>query len=215
MPHDSRPLKVVLASGSPRRKDLLSRLGALFEIDPRSSAERPPNPGEDPAAYALALGRYKASEGARRQPTALVIGADTVVTVAGLVLGKPRDEDHALEMLRLLRGRRHQVITGVSVCSGPDCRSDVVTSEVSMKWSADVVLRDYVLTGEPMDKAGGYALQGIGGQFVDGVSGCYNNVVGLPLCLTSSLAADYGVALYIPEGADPHSPNLLPGTRPS
>jgi septum formation protein len=202
----------VLASGSPRRNELLARLGLPFEIDPGDVAEWPPTPGEDPAAYALSLARYKALEGARRHPTALVVGADTVVTVADLVLGKPRDDDHALEMLQLLRGRRHQVITGVSVCAGPDCQSDVVKSEVSMKWSADEELRAYVMSGEPRDKAGGYAVQGLGGQLIDGVSGCYNNVVGLPLCLTSSLLSAWGVAVHIPEGSDQHSPHMLPRT---
>src|SRR5579872_3652416 len=101
MPDDSRPPQLVLASGSPRREELLERLDVTFTVDPANVAERAPVPGEDPAGYALALAQHKASTGARRHPQAVVVGADTVVTIAGLILGKPSDEEHALELLQL------------------------------------------------------------------------------------------------------------------
>ncbi len=211
----SRPPTLVLASGSPRRKELLGRLDIAFSIDPADVVERPPVSGEDPAAYALALAHHKASAGARRHPHAVVLGADTVVTICGLILGKPSDEQHALEMLRRLRGRGHHVITAVAVCSGLDCTSDAVTSGVWMKRATDDELRAYVATGEPMDKAGAYALQGLGGQLVERISGCYNNVVGLPLCLTSNLIREWSIDVPFLESKDPHLPLSSPHGVPS
>jgi septum formation protein len=206
MSHDSRPRHLVLASGSPRRQELLRRLGVPFVVDPGDLVERRPNPGEDPGAYALSLAEQKASAGAQRDPNALVVGADTVVTIDGLILGKPRDQDHALETLQCLRGRCHRVITAVAVCTGSTCRSDALSSEVWMKSLSIDDLRTYVLTGEPMDKAGAYALQGLGGGLVENISGCYNNVVGLPLCVTGHLLTDFGYTLDLADEADLHVP---------
>jgi septum formation protein len=185
---------------------LLIRLGVPFIVDPADTVERVPRPGEDPAAYALAIARRKADDGFRRHPDATVLAADTVVTVDGLVLGKPRDEQHALEMLQLLRGRCHHVITAVTIRCGVIDRGDTIRSEVCMEWVNDGDLLTYIATGEPMDKAGSYALQGRGGRLVANISGCYNNIVGLPLCLSSQLLVACGVLVEIPEKIDVHSP---------
>lgn len=206
MSDDSRSPTLVLASGSPRRSELLGRLDVAFAVDPEQVVERPPNPGEVPASYALALARHKASAGARRNPGTIVLGADTVVTISGLILGKPRDGKHALEMLRHLRGVCHQVITAVALCQDARFESDAVVSEVWMKHASETQLRAYVASGEPMDKAGAYAVQGLGAQLVDRVSGCYNNVVGLPLCLTAHLMRKSGFDIRAAESVDPHLP---------
>jgi septum formation protein len=205
MPDDSRPPDIVLASGSPRRKELLERLCVSFVVDPGDVAERSPDPGDDPAEFALELAQVKAAAGARSHPDSLVIGADTVVTIDDLILGKPHDVDHALEMLQQLRAASHRVVTAVAVCVGPACRRAAVTSDVWMKRATDEELRAYIATGEPMDKAGGYGLQGLGGQLVERVVGCYNNVVGLPLCLTSRLMTERGFEIKMPDGVDPHT----------
>jgi septum formation protein len=206
MPHDPRPTSIVLASGSPRRRELLGRLGVPFVVDPGDIIEPEPRSGEDPAAYALALARQKASHGVQRHPDVIVLGADTVVTIDGIILGKPRDGDHALEMLQRLRGRCHHVITAVAICRGATERSDTVVSEVWMHWVSDRDLRAYTASGEPMDKAGSYALQGLGGRLVESIAGCYNNIVGLPLCLSARLLAGCDVLVEVPEEIDLHSP---------
>ncbi len=182
---------MILASSSPRRKHLIARLDVPFEIEPATAPERAPNAAEDPASYALSVARDKASEVAARHPERVVVAADTVVAIEGAILGKPRDEDHAISMLRLLNGREHDVFTAVVVRRGPDERFGSVRSTVRMKASTVAEVAAYVRTGEPMDKAGSYALQGQGAALVESFIGCYNNIVGLPLCLTSTLLGDY------------------------
>jgi septum formation protein len=178
---------LILASGSPRRRELLARLGVDFEVVPSQVEEREPIPGEDSSAYALALAGEKAEAVARERPDDVVLAADTVVTLGGHILGKPQDEADALRMLGLLRGKRHAVVTAVAVCCGGTVRAGTVSATVAMKRFSDAEARRYVATGEPMDKAGSYAVQGKGGALVDAVEGCYNTVVGLPLCLTTDL----------------------------
>lgn len=184
---------LLLASTSPRRRELLATVGVTFVVQPSGVDERDPEVGEDPVTYALSLAREKAGAVSAACPDDWVLAADTVVAVGGQILNKPADEADAMRMLRLLSGRRHEVTTGV-VLERPGTRYDGwVTSPVVMPEIPEDEMRRYVETGEPMDKAGGYAVQGIGGQYVQSVEGCYNAVVGLPLCLVSQLLAEAGL----------------------
>jgi septum formation protein len=184
---------MLLASGSPRRRDLLGRLGIAFEVAPSLVQERAPHLGEAAPAYAVSLASAKATDVALRRPGHVVIGADTVVVVDNRILGKPRDREDAFRMLECLAGRTHFVITAVSVRCGEAVHSGSVAAEVRMRPYSIQEITAYVDSGEPMDKAGGYALQGTGGRFVEAVSGCRETVIGLPLCLVQDLLRPCGV----------------------
>jgi septum formation protein len=184
---------LVLASGSPRRRELLARLGVLYDVVPSQVEEREPRPGEDPSDYALTLAQQKVDAVARVRPDDVVLAADTVVALDGHILGKPVDEADAWRILRLLRGKRHIVFTGVAVRCGETEKMGIVAATVSMRDFSDTDAQRYVATGEPMDKAGAYAVQGKGGRLVEEVDGCYNAVVGLPLCLTATLLRACGI----------------------
>lgn len=158
-------------------------------------------PGEDPAAYARLLARQKAEDVASRHPGRIVLGADTVVTVDGLSLAKPADASDAVRMLRVLRGRTHTVVTGVALCGRGKDGGGAVAARVSMRQYSDDEIERYVATGEPMDKAGAYAVQGLGGALVERVVGCYPTVVGLPLCLTMALLRHCGLGTCVIPGA--------------
>jgi septum formation protein len=186
---DSTSSPLILASGSPRRRELLLHLGIPFQIDP-SDIDESPIPGLSPAELVHALARAKARDVAHRRPEAVVIGADTLVDLDGWALAKPRDPDDALRMLRLLAGRAHQVHTGVAVYRGSLVGSCVVSSTVSMRPSSDEILAAYVAGGEPMDKAGAYAVQGEGAALIDRVEGSYLAVIGLPLLALRDLLRD-------------------------
>jgi septum formation protein len=184
---------VLLASGSPRRRDLLRRLGIAFEVAPSLVEERAPHPGEAASAYAVSLAANKAADVSLRRPGHTVIGADTVVVVDDRILGKPRDHGDAFRMLESLAGKTHCVVTGVSVRCGETVHSGSVAAEVRMRPFSGKEIAEYVDSGEPMDKAGGYALQGIGGRLVETVSGCRETVIGLPLCLVQDLLRTCGL----------------------
>jgi septum formation protein len=186
-------MSLVLASTSPRRRELLSRLGIPFEVRPSGVEERDPSPGEDPARYALSLAREKAAAASRSFPGDWVLAADTVVAVEGQILNKPEDEADAVRMLRLLSDRRHEVTSAVVIQRDGTRHDGWVTSPVVMPFIPEDEMRRYVATGEPMDKAGGYAVQGIGGRYVQRVEGCFNAVVGLPLCLVEDLLEAAGL----------------------
>lgn len=186
-------MTLILASTSPRRIELLSRLHLPYSVEPSGVLERDSEPGEGPAEYSLALATQKAGAVASRRPADVVLAADTVVAVDSQILGKPADEADALRMLRLLRGRTHTVVTGVVVAHGGQREFGVVSARVRILNASDEDLRAYIATGEPMDKAGSYAVQGIGGRLVGDVTGCYNAVVGLPLALTAELLQHFGV----------------------
>ena len=175
--------KIILASQSPRRRYLLERAGLKFKVVPSTLDEAAvvrPDPAETVQALALA----KAGEIADRHPESWVIGADTVVVVEGRVLGKPATRAEAAEMLRRLSGRTHQVLTGWCVIrrAGGVCHADTVRTDVVFKELSADEIRWYIQTGEPFDKAGAYAIQGIGTFLVRRISGSYTNVVGLPVC---------------------------------
>ena len=171
---------LALASASPRRAALLRQVGAAFTVvDP--GPDRPwPDPAE-PRHGVRALALHKANRVAARCPGSVVIAADTVVVVRGKRLGKPRDREQALEMLRLLHGRTHEVWTGLAVLRGGERRTATECTKVQLARLEPRELEAYVETGEPLDKAGGYAIQGVAAQFVKRIEGDYSNVVGLPL----------------------------------
>ena len=185
-------MKLVLASSSPRRRELLDRLGLEFEVAP-SDIDESRHPDESPGTYVerLAIGKASAAAG----PDRLVIGADTAVVHEGRVLGKPTHPEEARSMLRRLQGDRHEVFTGVAVAAwddGPVLASEVDVTEVAMLSMTDDEIADYVDSGEPMDKAGAYALQGVGGMFISSVSGSPFTVIGLPIHLLPRLATHFG-----------------------
>jgi len=186
-------LPLVLASASPRRRELLARAGLRFEVRP-SGVDESALPGEAPRALAERLAREKALDVARAlgpQPAHLVLGADTIVVLEGEVLGKPRDPEHAVTLLRRLLGRSHRVITGVALVESAELRVRAlsVESRVTMRAAEEPEVRAYVATGEPLDKAGAYAAQGEGRRFVLGIEGSESNVIGLPLEETLALLA--------------------------
>ena len=181
---------LVLASASPRRQELLRSAGISFEVQP---ADIPENalPGEAAKDCAERLARDKALAVARRRPHDFVLGADTVVVVDGQLLGKPTDAADAARMLRLLSGREHQVITGVClVVSGqPTVASETTVVTVSEITEKDIA--DYVASGEPMDKAGAYAIQGLASRWIPRIEGDYSNVVGLPVALVLRMLREH------------------------
>jgi len=188
---------LVLASASPRRSEILTEAAIPFEIQ-ISSVEELMRAGEPPADLAERLAREKSLAVSGRLPEAParpVLGADTIVVVGEDVLGKPRDEEHAVELLMRLVGTTHRVMTGVAVSwtDGRGAFSRVVTSRVEMRPARRDELVDYVAVGESLDKAGGYALQGEGRRFILGVEGSRTNVIGLPLEETVELLAEAGV----------------------
>jgi len=177
-------IPLLLASASPRRRDLLASVQIPFEIEVPQTDETA-WPGEDAYALTRRLAEEKARAVHARRPRAegLVLAADTAVVIDGQALGKPRDTDHAVSMLRRLRGRDHLVLTGFCLLDQATGRCDSAVAETRV-WFRDLddgEIRGYVATGEPMDKAGAYACQGIGAFLIARVEGSYTNVVGLPL----------------------------------
>jgi septum formation protein len=173
---------VILASTSPRRRELLTLAGIAFTVVPSPADEPAPDAGELPAAYAARMARLKAAAVARAHPEAVVIGADSVVAVGDVILGKPRDAAEAKRMLTLLSGRVHQVVTGCALFGlGEQPEIFTVSTDVAMTPLSEAAIDAYVATGEPMDKAGAYAIQGRAAAFVTEIHGSYTNVVGLPL----------------------------------
>jgi septum formation protein len=190
-------MALVLASASPRRRELLQNAGIPFIIQPSKISELP-REGEAPQACAERLAREKALDVFRQRPQDFVLGADTIVIVDGQILGKPRDSGNAARMLRLLSGRTHQVTTGVCLIS-PDRKGKNSTSDtrsettlVTMSELSDEDIRSYVATGEPLDKAGAYAIQGIASRWISQIEGDYFNVVGLPVSLVYRMLRENG-----------------------
>jgi len=190
---------LVLASGSPRRRDLLSRLELSFATVP-ADIEEIARPGESPRKLAERLAREKAEAVATRigrTPRRVVLGSDTIVVIGEEVLGKPDDPEHALALLRKLTGRTHTVMTGIAVVESDTgrTRSRVVESRVTLRRAEEAELRDYVASGEALDKAGAYAVQGEGRRFITGIEGSETNVIGLPLEETRAMLLDAGVEI--------------------
>ena len=190
-------MRVILASASPRRRELMEMLRTPELLIVPARGEELPHPGLGPAELVKALSRAKAEEVAGRcaGPGDLVIGADTVVALDGAVLGKPRDEAEACRMLRALSGRAHRVYTGVTVIRDGQSRSHAEETAVHFRALDDGEIRRYVATGEPMDKAGAYGAQGLASLFVERLEGDFFNVMGLPLCALGKLLRELGVTL--------------------
>ena len=200
-------MPLVLASASPRRQELLRAAGVAITVQPTNIPEVPRN-GEAPTAFAERLAREKAWAIFKDRPNDFVLGADTIVVVDALILGKPTDRSDAARMLRLLAGRSHEVTTGVCLM-GPrtaeapnsvgaksdtslgDTRSE--TTRVTMTAFSEEEIQAYIATGEPMDKAGAYAIQGIASRWIPRVEGDYSNVVGLPVALVYRMLREHGV----------------------
>lgn len=177
--------KLVLASASPRRRELLEQVGLVFEVIPSNVPEEPIH-GETPEEHVVRLSVEKAREVARRYDNEerWIIGSDTIVLSDGKVLGKPQDDKEAARMLSMLSGRKHRVITGyciLNTLTGAEIKRSVETKVIFKKLKNEEII-GYVESGEPMDKAGAYAIQGLGSFMVEGIEGSYSNVVGLPVC---------------------------------
>lgn len=184
---------VVLASGSPRRLELLRRVG-IEPVVRAADVDETPLDGEPPATTVARLARAKA-RAVDRAPTDLVVAADTEVVLEGAVLGKPADGAAAAAMLRSLSGRSHLVVTGVHVLHGEREAAAVEETVVHVRAISDAEIDAYVATGEPFGKAGAYAIQGAGGMFVERIEGSDTNVIGLPLATVVRLAGEVGVTL--------------------
>lgn len=183
-------MELVLASGSPRRQELLRSLGLTFRVEP-PHVDESRLPGEEPATYVDRIARMKAARAVG--PDRVVLAADTTVVFDGHVLGKPAHPAEARAMLAQLTGETHAVFTGVAVASNGEVSSTVERSLVKLLPLTDLEIAAYVATGEPMDKAGAYALQGLGGVFVEAVSGSPSNVIGLPLHAAARLLRAHGL----------------------
>ncbi len=186
-----------LASASPRRRELLTQIGVPFTLLPVSIDEAP-DAAEAPEAYVQRLAREKALAGLAQaaDATACVLGADTTVVLDGRILGKPADRADALAMLQALSGREHQVMTAVALADARQCVVRLVTTRVRMRAIPAAQAEAYWASGEPQDKAGGYAIQGWGAVFVSAVEGSYSAVVGLPLCETAQLLDAFDVPYW-------------------
>ena len=189
-----RPPVLCLASASPRRRELLASIGVAVEVKPVDIDETP-RPEESAEAYVVRLAREKALAGARRSSLA-TLGSDTAVVCDGEILGKPEGPEHAAAMLRRLAGCSHEVLTAVAVCGPAGVLECCVATRVTMRPISDDEIAAYWATGEPADKAGGYAIQGLAAVFVERIEGSHSAVVGLPLFETAELLRRQGVAVW-------------------
>jgi septum formation protein len=190
-----RPVRLVLASASPRRANLLRAAGFAFEIFAVDVDEQF-RPGETAERYVARLADAKARAAAASLPSSdVVLGADTTVVCNGEVLGKPADEADAERMIRLLAGRAHEVLTGVHLLAGGRSLAHVERSQVRMSAMTETEIAWYVASGEPMDKAGAYAVQGLASRFIEGIDGSYSNVVGLPVSRVHTLLKALGCGI--------------------
>ena len=186
-------MQIILASQSPRRKELLGQMGISDFIIRPAVGEEKAAPGLTPAQLVEALSLHKGLEVASTAPGDLVIAADTVVAVDGQVLGKPHSKEEAVQMLTALSGRTHTVYTGVTLCRDGDVLTEHEATQVRFRPLTAREIEAYVATGEPMDKAGSYGIQGYGALLVEGIEGDYSNVVGLPVCRLGRMLARFGV----------------------
>ena len=188
--------RLILASGSPRRRELLERFGVPFEVIPAAGEESPIR-DRTPGEYVEYLAREKAAQVAAQiaDPAAVLIAADTVVELSGTVLGKPRTPERAFAMLSDLSGNTHRVWSGVCVREGERILSGTECTEVRFRKLSEKEIRQYIDTGEPLDKAGAYGYQGLASLFVESIRGDYFNVVGLPLCRLGQMLREFGISL--------------------
>ena len=187
-----------LASGSPRRRELLGQIGVPFSTLP-TVIDETPLANEAAVAHVQRLACAKAQAGLASLAvpgTAVVLGADTSVVLGGRILGKPESRAEALSMLAALSGQTHEVLTAVALANSQRCEVRVVSSQVSFRTLSTAEIEAYWASGEPQDKAGSYAIQGLGAVFVADLHGSFSAVVGLPLCETAALLADFGIPCW-------------------
>jgi septum formation protein len=198
--------RVLLASSSPRRRELLTMIGIAHEVIP-AGIDESYLPGEVPLAHAERLAREKAASVAARHPDAIVVGADTIVVIDNMVLGKPKDSVDAARMLRVLSGRTHTVFTAVAVQRDACIESGVEAVAVTFRHLSNAEIESYIGTGEPMDKAGAYGIQGFGATIVERIDGDFFAVMGLPLGRMVQLLKSIGVHYDFSRGpmAVPHT----------
>lgn len=185
---------IILCSGSPRRKSLLESIGVKFTVY-KPDVDETRKECEAPEEYAMRLARTKCEAGMKKYPEDIIISADTIVIIDYEILGKPSDREDALRMLRKLSGREHEVITAVAVCNSGKIAVKAVHTAVKFRELSEDEILSYVLTGESDDKAGGYAVQGLGSLMIEGINGDYYNVVGLPLCTLGEMMRTEGINL--------------------
>lgn len=188
--------QIILASGSPRRKELLEKAGLKFIVDP-SSYEEKLDSNLEPSELVKQLSLEKAQDVAKKYKNAFVIGADTIIVFEGKILGKPKDENDAKETLSRLSGKAHSVITGFTLIDTATGKtiSEFVETKVYFKELTSQEIDDYVKSGEPLDKAGSYATQGLGAKLIDRIEGDFDNVVGLPTSEVLKKLKEFGVQL--------------------
>jgi len=192
-------MDIILASASPRRREILENVNVKFTVQ-SSQIEEVILENEDPKDLVMRLAFEKCIDVAKKNRNALVIGADTIVVLDNNILGKPKDEDHAYEMIKSLSNKKHQVITGISLINLSLNKKviDYVVSEVTFKDLSEETIRDYIKTKESLDKAGAYGIQGYGSLLVDSIKGDYFNIVGLPLSRISDLLKhNFNVNLFM------------------
>ena len=196
-----RVLKIVLASSSPRRTQLLHQLGLNFVVDSGDDDEIIDIGIQDAHAFSQQISKIKALAVASRHPEALIIAADTIGILEGKILGKPRDADEARDMLAFISGKPHRVVTGYTVMHTQTNRTVTKSVEtiVYIKFLTKIEIDDYVATGEPLDKAGSYGIQGRGAVIVEKIEGDYYNVVGLPLFSLASTLSEFGIFTLNPK----------------
>lgn len=197
MPRKKNISKWILASASPRRKEILSKLGLGFQIDPSHIREPAHSFNEAPSGYVVKLARLKAKETATRHPSGLIISADTVVVMRNRLLGKPSSQGEAFDMLSRLGGRWHEVWSGLCLydCEKERSRSVSCCSRVHFRTLKPSDIEWYLETGEYRDKAGAYAVQGYASLFIDRIEGCYFNIVGFPIAAFETLCRKSGIRL--------------------
>ncbi len=194
----NRIIKWVLASASPRRREILRGLGLRFRVDPSGLREPERQFGESPSKYVLRIARLKAEKTAERHPSGLILGVDTLVVVRKRILGKPYSRAEARAMLSSLSGRWHEVLSGVFLIDRRSgrCYSAVSRSRVHFRRLQSREIEWYLKTGEYRDKAGAYGIQGRASLFIDCIEGCYFNIVGFPVALFERLCRKAGIDLY-------------------
>lgn len=191
--------QLILASQSPRRRELMETLRYPFLTIP-AVGEEVIDPTLSPSDLVQKLAQQKAEEISKAQPTAVVIGADTLVVLGKEIFGKPKTQEEAWSMLGKLQGTMHQVYTGVCVCEAGKLHSFYSCTQVSVRSLSEAEVKNYVAQGESMDKAGAYGIQGKGAWLIDRVEGDYFNVVGLPLCQLGQVLESFGIPLFGSEG---------------
>ena len=185
---------IILASKSPRRKQLLSMMGLEFTVQ-TADIDETMDPSQTPAHEVAAVSARKAEKIAALHPQDVIVSEDAIVVIDGKILGKPKDEQDAARMLRLLSGRTHTVYTGLTVHANGKANTQVVSTGVTFRDLSNAEIAAYIETKEPMDKAGAYAIQGLAAMFVIGLDGDYYNVMGLPVCPLAMILRKFGVKL--------------------